>query len=426
MSVFSQIFGRKAGRGTVEFTDMIKREGRAERVEPPVSSPVLAASDAERALAMHRDIGFSSMTRVRELPPVTPDIAQRHATVFSCCNVIAGDLAKLPLHVYERNSKGQEVRVRDHAIGYLLNVEGAEGVPAFVTRFGLVYAYTLRGEAFCNAPRDAGGDVELIEQVTGVQVTRQGRRRFYQFEDGAGVMRTVPQRAVVHLRYMALDGWTGRSPLQVAAESVGLALAGQEAAAKAASGAQMRGVAKISAFEADEDEYRRAKRRLRQALLDGDGGIAIIGQDDSVEDFTISAADQELLSSRKFDREQIAALYRVPPSKLQMLEFGVKANGEQQAIDYKTDCLLHWGKSVEAGLAQSLLTAGERARGLFIRHHYDAMMQATTKERYDALVRAVGGPFMLWKEARKIVGLEVLAEGEAPYPPPNMTRKEDA
>ena len=136
----------------------------------------------------------------------------------------------------------------------------------------------------------------------------------------------------------------------------------------------------------------------------------------------LSAADQELLASRKFDREQIAALYRVPPSKLQMLEHGVKANGQQQSIDYKTDCLTHWGNSAQDFMEIGLLTRAERERGLQLAHNYDALMEATTKERYDAAHKAVGGPWMSLNEQRASEGLPPVPGGDDLYPPPNMTR----
>ena len=38
----------------------------------------------------------------------------------------------------------------------------------------------------------------------------------------AGMRRRVSSRLMVHLRHMSKDGWTGRSPIEVAAESMGL------------------------------------------------------------------------------------------------------------------------------------------------------------------------------------------------------------
>lgn len=396
------------------------------RIEPALAAPVAEAAGLSVSHETGwREIGFGGASRVRSLPRVTPELAQKHATVVTACSVIAGDLAKLPLKLFQRGVDGREVRVRDHPAAYLLNAESSPGVPAMVARFGLGYSFTLRGRGFAYAPRDGAGELELIEAVHPDRcvVLRAGRSRFYEFEDGAQTQRRVAGRAMVHLRYMAEDGWTGRSPIEVAAETMGIALAGQEAAGRLAGGKGFKAVAKLADFNADDETWQRSRRRLKAAMeRDQDDGVLIIGQEDEIKELGLSASDIELLASRKFDREQIAGLYRVPPSKLQILEHGVKANSEQQAIDYKAECLTHWGGFIEAGLGQGLLTEAERRAGLFFRHEYDALLMATTKERYEALAKAVGGPILTPNEGRRIEGLDPIAGGEALYPPPNMTR----
>jgi len=292
-------------------------------------------------------------------------------------------------------------------------------------RLSLDYSFCLRGTGYAFAPRDGAGQPLLIEYVhtDRCSVYRDGRARFYDFEDGAGVQRRAPARSMVHMRYLAQDGWTGRSPLTVAAESVGLALAGQESAARTASGTQLRGYAVIEDnFESVEDRDL-SHARVRKSMRDPEnGGIPILTGQDKIESLDLTAADQELLGSRKFDREQLAAIYRVPPSKLQMLEFGVKANGQQQAIDYRTDCLLHWGSMIGNFMGLGLLTRSERERGLRLVHNYDALMQATTKERYEAKAKAIGGPWMTVNQGRAEEGMEPIEGGDVLYPPPNMTK----
>lgn len=414
MSVFAKLLGQAVPQISA-------------RVEPVMSAAasVPSASGTSKPATWLQDIGWGGQSRIKTLPRVSPTIAQKHATVFSCCNVIAGDLSKVPLKLYQRDGEGRETRVRDHAAAYLLNVESAPGIPAIVMRFALAYVFALRGNAFAFAPRDGGGELELIEALLPdeVSILKAGRERFYDIEDGAGVLRRVPSRSLVHLRYMALDGWTGRSPIEVAAESVGIALAGQEAAARNASGTVLKAYAKIADEYEDDEAYYRNQRRLRATLDDPEGkGIPILGGSDTIETLDISAADQQLLESRRFDREQIASIYRVPPTKLQILEYGVKANSEQAATDYLTDCLLHWGGLLEMQYALSLLTDRERRAGMFFRHDFDTLLRPTTKERYDALKAAVGGPFMSANEARRKEGLEERPEGDQLYPPSNMTR----
>lgn len=409
--------------------DITRATPAAARIEPPVTGAVTAAQSDQAGLR-NFSVGWTSITgasRVKGIPRVTPERAEGHGTVFSCCNNIAGDLAKVPLKLYQRRPGGLEERIRDHPASYLLNVEASPGVPAQIMRFAMVYAYTLRGNGYAYGPRDGGGELERIELIRRgrANMLESGAARFYQFEDMAGTVRRVPSRSMLHLRYMADDGWTGRSPLQVAAESVGIALAGQHAAARTAAGGTTKAVIKMADdYENDEARTRNA-RRVKEQISDPDAdGYPVMGPGEDIKSLDLSAADQELLSSRKFDREQIAAIYRMPPSKLQMLEFGVKANGEQQAIDYLTDCLMHWSRLVEAQMALAVLTETERRAGYFLRHDFGALLQPTVKEETEALVKAVGGPFRTPNEARRIKGLAPLPDGGKLNPAPNMTRKD--
>lgn len=212
----------------------------AARIEPALTGVATAGAAALPVShdAGWREFGITGASRVRSLPRVTPDLAQKHATVVAACTVIAGDLAKLPLGVFQRAGSGREIRLRDHPLDHLLNAEAAPGVPAHVMRFAIGYAFTLRGRGFAFAPRDGAGEVTLIEAIRPDHCTvlRAGRERYYAFEDGAQVHRRVSGRVMAHLRYMAEDGWTGRSPIEVAAETLGIALARQEAAARLAGG----------------------------------------------------------------------------------------------------------------------------------------------------------------------------------------------
>ncbi|UFS64387.1 phage portal protein [Paracoccus denitrificans] len=414
MSIIGKFFGRQA---------------LPARIEPTLATPVACdgPSGTARPAGWITEGGWGTQSRVKTLPRVSATIAQKHATVFSCCNVIAGDLSKIPLKLYRRHDDGREERIRDHRAAYLLNVESSPGVPAIVTRFVMAYVFALRGNAYAYAPRDGSGDLELVEALNpdGVSILRNGRSRFYDFEDGAGVLRRSPSRTMLHMRYMAMDGWTGRSPIEVAAESVGLALAGQESAARTVSGTFIRAYVSMEDQYEDDEAYMRNQRRVRAALNDPDSnGVPIVGMHDKIQRLDLTAADQELLASRRFDREQLASIYRVPPTKLQILEYGVKANAEQAAIDYLTDCLLHWGKQIEDQYALSLLTEREREAGMFFRHDFDTLLRPTTKERYEALAKAVGGPFISPNEARQKEGFDPKPDGDQLYPPPNMTRAE--
>ncbi|HBS98599.1 MAG TPA: phage portal protein, partial [Citreicella sp.] len=150
-----RLFGLEIGRA----------QEPAPRVEPPVTGgQAQAAAPGEAGLLA---VGWGSLgpSAVRGLPRVTPETAVHHGTVFACCNNIAGDLAKVPLKLWQRRGDGQDTRVRDHPAAYLLNGEAAPGVPARLVRFAAVYAYALRGNGHIYGPRDGGGELTRLDIV---------------------------------------------------------------------------------------------------------------------------------------------------------------------------------------------------------------------------------------------------------------------
>lgn len=418
--MFSGLMGRVFGGAD-------QRE--AARVEPDVmaAEPSTTKKPADWML----NIGYGATPAVRGLPRVSPAAAEGHATVSACCSIISGDLSKVPLRIWQRGDDGSERIVREHDADFLLNVEACDGVSAMITRFALNYSLCLRGRAAAYAPRLGDGSIEMIEALLPDRwdMLRNGRARFYDFTDGAGRQRRAPSRSIVHLRYMALDGWTGRSPIEVAAASMGLVLARQDSAARLAGGGVSKAVIKLADTYDDDEKFMRTAQRIKSAITDTQGdGIPVLGVDEEIQRLDLTAADLELLSAGKFDREQVAGIYRMPPSKLQMLEYGVKANGEQQAIDYRSDCLSHWGAFVESQMTMTILTREERARGLFLRHDFTDLMTPTMAEQYSALVKAVGGPIMSANTAQRMARLPVTdGDDDARLnPAANMTRAEAA
>lgn len=402
------------------------------RVEPPLTAAAVPGGVTASAGISGFARGWTQLggrSSVRGLPAATPDRAMGHATVTACCSNIAGDLSKVPLKLWQRMQDGQEVRVREHPAPVLLNGEAAPGLPGQLVRFQAVFAYTLRGNGYLYAPRDGAGELTRLDLAQAVSLSKVPGAdvRVYDFTDTSDTRRRVPHRSMAHLRYMAADGWTGRSVITVAAESMGIALAGQTAAARNAVGGTVKGYVKLADYYESEEDRTRNAQRIKSFMTDPDSdGLPVLGPDEAIERLDLSAADRELLASRKFDREMIAGLYRMPLFKLMTVEGGVKANSEQAAIDYQTDCLFHWSALVEAQLNVALLTRAERARGLFLRHDFGALLQPTIKDRIEAINKSVGGPVKTRNEGRRDLGLPPLAGGDELYPPPNMTREDKA
>ncbi|MDD2870332.1 phage portal protein [Neomegalonema sp.] len=369
------------------------------------------------------DLGWGRAS-LSGLPRVDERAALAHGTVYTCVNVIAQDLAKVPLILYRRLPKGGKARVSDHPAARLMaQGDAAYGVPASVIRYGLQWALGLRGNAFAWIRRNGRGEVIGLDPIHNDRITllKNGRERFYEFEDGAGVQRRVSWRDLLHLRSGAEDGWTGRSPIEMAADTLAVALGAQSFAGRHITGrGVIRGVVEHPDWFQDDEDAERFALRIRKTLDDPEAnGIPILPYGMSYKSVGMSPADAQLLEQRRFDREQIAGVYRVPPAKAGIFEHGLRANVEQQAIDYVTDCLLGWARLNEDHFNLYLLTEEERA-DLHFEYLFDGLMRATTRDRTESLLRATGGPFLTRNEARALENRAPIPGADDLLPPSNM------
>lgn len=366
---------------------------------------------------------------IKGLPRVDERSALSHGTVYACANVISQDLAKIPLHLYRRTEDGGKERVRDHPAARVLSRMSAPGVPAYSSRYSLHWALLLRGNAYGHIRRNGRGEIVSLEPIPNGQVSvlESGRERVYDFEDAEGIRRRVGWRDMLHLRYCAEDGWTGRSPLQVGAETISVALGAQRYAGKHVSGrGVVRGVVEHPDWFESDEVARAHAQKIRESIDDPESnGIPILPYGMSLKEVGMSPADAQLLEQRRFDREQIAAMFRVPPAKAGIFEHGLKANVEQQAIDYVTDCLLGWARLHEMTFNLALLTEDEQDE-YFFEYLFDGLVRATLKDEIEALIKACGGPFMTRQEARVIRNLKKMDGADALLPPPNMAKLESA
>lgn len=358
------------------------------------------------------------------LPRVSEGGALAHGTVYTCVNVIAQDLAKVPLILYRRLPKGGKERVAEHPAARIMSHgDQAHGVPAYAIRYGLQWALGLRGNAYAYIRRNGRGEIIGLDPIHNDQVSllKNGRERFYDFEDGAGSRRRVSWRDMLHLRSGAEDGWTGRSPIEMASETLAVALGAQNFAGRHITGrGVIRGVVEHPDWFQEEEEADLFAVRILKTLDDPEAnGIPILPHGMTYKSVGMSPADAQLLEQRRFDREQIAGIYRVPPAKAGIFEHGLRANVEQQAIDYVTDCLLGWAKLSEDHFNLYLLTEDER-NDLHFEYLFDGLMRATTRDRIESLLRATGGPFMTRNEARALENRAPISGADDLLPPSNM------
>lgn len=195
---------------------------------------------------------------------LTDQTALRVTAVLSCVKVLAESISTLPLMVFERGANGDKRPAPEHPVSPLLHVLANEESTAQSVRETLTAHVLLRGNAYARVARDGGGDVREIWPLPPgcVQPDRprpDGPLVFHVSQPGAKP-ETLRADQVWRIPGLSWGGATGLSPIGIARESVGLALALEKNTASALRhGACIAGVVTHPTIMEDP-EFQRFKR----------------------------------------------------------------------------------------------------------------------------------------------------------------------
>jgi HK97 family phage portal protein len=228
----------------------------------------------------------------------------------------SGVEAALPLKVYKR---GTRQRVLQRTV--LDRPNPAQ--TAFAFRQTMRMASIGWGNAYARKVRN-GADVVVelwpmhtsrvrVEAVDITAANPQGK--LFLVRDRHGVEHRWTSWEVFHLPFMSPDGITGVSALQAFRESLGTAIAAEDAAGSFfANGSRLAGVLQ-SKKQLNETSATRLKQRWRDLTSGADraGDVAVLDNETEFKPIAIPPQDAQLLSSRQWAVTEIARMVGVMP-----------------------------------------------------------------------------------------------------------------
>lgn len=331
------------------------------------------------ALISHFGGGYNSRTGIA----VTTTTAMRLAACYACVRNIAEDLAKNPIHLYERVPNGKR-RASTHPLYVLLNSSPNSWQTSYEFVEMLTAHALLRGNGFARVSRGMGGKVLELIPLLPSSVTIEQRDDLsigYTYTNPNGRQITFEQDDILHLRGLTLDGVVGITPIQYAKETFALASAAEQ------HGSAMFGgrVTGPGVFETPGKLSDAAYDRLKKSFKE-EGGIdnasspIILEQGLSWKSLGIKLSDLQFIETRKFQVEEIARLYRMPLHKIGHLERATNNNIEHQSREYVTDTLLPWARRWEQALLRDCLPEKDRET-FFPAFNFNNLLRGDTQSR---------------------------------------------
>ena len=161
----------------------------------------------------------------------------RQAAVYSCVRILSEAIASLPLHLYKYTDTGT-AKATDHLLYFLLHDEPNKEMTSFVFRETLMTHLLLWGNAYAQIIRNGKGEVlalyPLMPDRMNVDRDESGNI-VYEYmvsqEDApinSGSTVKLSPHEVLHIPGLGFDGTIGYSPIAMAKNAIGLAIATEE------------------------------------------------------------------------------------------------------------------------------------------------------------------------------------------------------
>lgn len=350
---------------------------------------------------------------------VTAESALSHPAVMGAVRLIAELTASLPLVAYERTADGRR-RAENHPVYRLLHEAPNYQQTPFTFKEELALHLLLHGNCFILVQWAEDGSPAALWPLhpSRVQVEVQPSGAIlYKVNTIGGQLVTYTPDDILHVPLLALDGLIGRSPVQLAREAIGAALAAEEhAAAYFGNAARPSGILKTAGVLSPE-AAQRLKESWQAAYGRGKAGTAVLEDGIEFEPISGNAQESQLIESRQFAMRTIAAALRIPPHLLDPTARGTYANVETQSLEFLTFSLQPFLTRLEEAFTLKLFTPTERQR-YFVEFLTDSLLRTDTRTRYQAYQVAIQSGFMTANEVRQRENLPPLPE---PAPPPAAT-----
>ena len=327
------------------------------------------------------------------------------SAVYASVNKIASTLASMPLNLYRETANGKTL-AKEHPAFVLLNSEPNQDLTSFtfVERmlsdallYGCAYALIERGSVTSRAAA-----LHPLNPLSIVRDTYEGQAIFRDKDSGSVY---YPDDLVV------LENFRGKSPIRLHMENMGITAAAMEYGARFfGTGGNLGGFLMTDKSLTDE-QYLRLKNTwsAQHQGLHNAHETAILEHGLKFERSTIPPDEAQFIATRKFQVEEVARIFNIPPILIQADGNTTYNNVEQILIAFAQQTLIPWARRFEMEFERKVLP--ERERGEFnVRFDMRSLLRGDLESRREYYATALQHGFMSVNEVRALEDLNGIGE----------------
>lgn len=356
---------------------------------------------------------------------VTPESALALPVIQNCVTLLAESLAQLPLELYERQEGGRRDTATAHPLYQVLRYRPNP----FQTPYDRVelsqMSAGLRGNSYSLIQRASDGQVSELWPLDTTKVTVLKGPDLLPYYLVAGISQPLPMRLVHHVRWHSHNGYVGLSPMELHADSVGLALAVRQFTGKSfANGATLSGVIERpkevaaikdqASIDGIVDQW-----GAKYSGMDNAKKVALLQEGMTFKPVSMTNVDADLAALLKLSAVDAARIYKIPLPMVNDLDKANYNTIEQLLIHFVVFALLPWAKRHEQSMMRDFLLEEERPR-YFIEFNLSGLMRGDQKSRYEAYAIGRQWGWLSVNDIRRLENMPPVAGGDTYLQPLNM------
>lgn len=351
---------------------------------------------------------------------VSEDNALTFSAVYAAVRIISETIASIPLNVYQADGETR-VKAVGHPVQDLLAKAPNSVSSTFTFREAMASNLVLHGNAYAKIEMNAAGRPTALIPLNPmkVEVKVVDGEKVYVFDK----KHTYLDYEMLHFVGLSFNGLTGKSPLSMAREAVAIGLAAQEYGARFYSNGANAGGVITAPGRLNTEVVKRLRESWNRAQSGNSNShsTAILEEGMKYEKIGLDPEAAQFLQSRKFQVNEIARIFRIPPSYLADLEnSSTRANTEQQAIQFVRDCITPYVRRMEVELNRKLFREDEP--NLYAYFTMEGLMRGDQKARYEAYAVARNWGWLSVNDIRDLENLNPVEGGDIYLQPLNMQR----
>lgn len=350
----------------------------------------------------------------------------KEITVYTCIKILSEAISKLPLKVYQEDSKGIK-KATDHYLYNMLKLRPNPYMSASDfwkcvetqrNQYGNAYVWIDRtsvgkkaGNALGLYPLDSS---KMRIYIDNVGLLNGANKMWYVYTDNLGNQYKVDCTDILHFKGLTNDGIIGINPIETLRNSI--------ENAKSASlflnnsyktGMQTKGVIHYVGDISPEAEenFRTSFEQMSNGLKNANK-VSLLPIGYQYQPIALNMVDSQFIENTNLTIRQITAAYGIKLHQVNDLQKASYASTSEANREFYTDTLLGILNMYEQELTYKLFTSAEIQQGYYFKFNADVILRGDIKTRCETYRVALQAGFMTVNEVRELEEMSPKENGD--------------